>query len=693
MAKSALALALSSPLSSLAAAADEKPPELPLKKVVMFSSGVGYFERRGDVNENAKVELKFNTRDVNDLLKSMVLQDLGGGQISTVTYGSKDPITKTLKSFAIDLTTNPTLAQLLEQVRGEAIEIDAPDAITGTIVGVEKRKVPGGKDGEAVEVDYLNLLTDKGLRSVSLATVGRIKFVNAALDTEFRQALAVLATGHSTDKKSVTLEFLGKGQRAVRVGYIHEAPIWKTSYRLVLKDKEAPHLQGWAIVENTTDADWENVDLTLISGRPISFVMDLYQPLYMPRPVVEPELFASLRPQTYEQDLEKREADFRNAGAAGGRRGPVVAAAPPMAAPRPGSDKAYDRASREQSEFVANAKRDAGIDVGASVQSAAQASNLGEMFQYAIANPVTLGRQRSAMLPIVDESVQGEKVSIYNQNVHAKHPLAGLKLKNSTALHLLQGPITVFDGGAYAGDARIQDLQPGTERLISYAMDLATEVAPESKPSPQKLVSVKITKGVLYRTDKYARGVEYTVKNSGEKAKTVLIEYAHDPNWKLIAPKDPTEKTRDMYRFSVAAEPGKPAKLTVEEEQTISTQLAIVNLDSGTIAIFLSAKEVSDGVKEALREVVRRKQQLSVITAQRAEYERQINVIREQQNRIRENLKVLPADSELARTYIKKFTEQEQQHDTLQGQIDASVKEENKQRQELDEFLIKLDVA
>ena len=287
-------------VATIGRAADEKAPDLPLKKVVMFSSGVGYFERRGEVDGNAKVELKFNVRDVNDLLKSMVLQDLGGGQVSTVTYGSKDPITRTLKSFAIDLTANPTLAQLLDQVRGERIEIEAPDAITGIILGVERRKQPVDKD-KIVEVEYLNLLTDKGLRSVPLASVGRIKLTNEKLDAELRQALAVLATGHDKDKKSVTLEFLGKGKRGVRVGYIHESPIWKTSYRLVLREEEGPLLQGWAIVENTTDADWDKVDLTLVSGRPISFVMDLYDPLYMPPPagragVVRVAAAADLRP-------------------------------------------------------------------------------------------------------------------------------------------------------------------------------------------------------------------------------------------------------------------------------------------------------------------------------------------------------------------------------------------------------------
>ena len=681
-------------------AADEKGPQLPLKKVVMFSSGVGYFERRGDVEGNAKVELKFNVRDINDLLKSLVLQDLGGGQISTVTYASKDPITRTLQSFAIDLTSNPTLSQLLDQVRGERIEVEAPDAITGVILGVERRKQQVDKD-KIVEVEYLNLLTDKGLRSVALASVGRIKLTNERLDAELRQALAVLATGHDKDKKSVTLEFLGKAKRGVRVGYIHESPIWKTSYRLVLREKEGPLLQGWAIVENTTDADWDNVDLTLVSGRPISFVMDLYDPLYMPRPRVEPELFASLRPPTYDQDLANREKEFRAAGDRSRlRRAQPAEAETAALAGAPAAKAGFGMAGRAggakrgmlREELADRAAEDALFDPSGGVQAAAQASELGELFQYAIANPVTLARQRSAMLPIVNEGVKGEKVSIYNAQVHAKHPLAGLKLVNSTKLHLLQGPITVFDGGAYAGDARISDLQPGSERLVSYAIDLGTEVAPEAKSHPQRLVSVSILKGVLHATYKYARETDYTVKNSGDTKKKVLVEYPLDANWKLIAPKEPSEKTRDLYRFAVDAEPGKPAKLNVHEEQVVSQQFALVNLDDNRIGIFINAPEVSESIKKALREIVRRKHELAQLVAQRAELERQANAIRQQQERIRENLKVVTKDSEIGRTYLKKFTEQESQIDVLEGKITDSIAREQKLRKDLDEYLIGLDL-
>ncbi len=682
-----------------ARAQEEKKADLPIKRVVIFSSGVSFYEHSGSVEGNAKVDMTFNVRDVNDLLKSMVLQDLGGGRISTVSYASKDPITRTLRTFSIDLTQNPTLADLLGQIRGEAIEIDAPTKIAGTIVGVEQRKQPSGKDGgEPIEVSFLNLLTDDGLRSVSLENVGRIKLTNAKLDAELRQALAVLAASKSMDKKTVTLNFLGAGERQVRVGYIQESPIWKTSYRLVLDDEGAPLLQGWAIVENTTEADWNEVGLTLVSGRPISFIMDLYQPLYVSRPVVMPELYASLRPRTYDQDLAAADGEFRKAaeqaerlssGSSYSRRAQSSdsGAAPPPApgAPAFGGLGGYAAGGEGKQNEAWNLQQ--------GVQSVAQAGDVGELFRYVIATPVTLERSRSAMLPIVNESVEGEKVSIYNQSVHAKHPLNGLRLKNSTDLHLMQGPITVFDGGAYAGDAQIQDLPPASERLISYAMDLDTEVAPEAKDHPTQLVSCRMVKGVFYTSHKYTRTRMYTIKNSGSKAKKVLVEYPVDANWTLVEPKEPSEKTRDLYRFAVSAEPGKPAKVEVTEEQTVNNSVAVTNMDDNSIRIYLNSQVVSDEVKAALQEVVKRKLAIELVVRQRQEFERQISIIGQEQERIRNNMKELPRDSELYRRYVAKFTEQEDSIENLRTQVTSSIENETKLRKGLDDYLIALDLS
>ncbi|MBU4399895.1 MAG: DUF4139 domain-containing protein [Planctomycetes bacterium] len=671
---------------ALAARADEpQKTNLPLKRVVLFSSGVGFFEHSGQVKDDAAVEMKFNVDDINDLLKSMVVQDLDGGQVSTVTYGSKDPITKTLKSFSIDLTTNPTLADLLRQVRGEQVVVEAPNEISGIILGVETRKKKIGEN-EIVEIDVLNLLTDQGLQAVALDSVSRIKLSNQQLDAELRKALSVLASAHAADKKSVELSFLGKGPRRVRVGYIQETPVWKTTYRLVLADDRKPLLQGWAIVENTSEEDWSNVRLTLVSGRPISFTMDLYQPLYIPRPEVQLELYASLRPQTYGQDLARKGMEFA------AKADPGAPQKAKMAKMMVESRRA--RANAVGGGFVAEASdEDApGWDLSQGVRSAAQAGNVGNLFQYAIAVPVTLPRQQSAMLPIVNADVKGEKISIYNPRVQAKHPLYGLKFTNTTDLYLMQGPITVFDGGVYAGDAKIEDLPPGSQRLISYGLDLDTEVAPQSKGRPEELLGVRLLKGTLIATRKYARSVEYTVRNSGKKAKTVLVEYPIDPNWTLISPKAPTEKTRDLYRFAVEAKPGEPAKLAVDEERTERQQVALTNLDHGAIRFYLSAKVVSAKVKAALAEVVKRKHELQQVVVERQLCEQRIAAIDRDQARIRQNMGQLDRNSDVYKRYVKKFSDQETEIENLRGRIAELSDKEAGLRKSLDEYMMGLDL-
>ena len=379
--------------------------QLPLSKVVLFTSGVGYFQREGTVSGDTDLDLYFNTKDINDLLKSLVAQDLDGGLITEVTYSSRDPLTRTLQSFAIDLTGHPGIAQILAQARGQGVEVVTGQRLRGTVVGVESKP-----SGEHTADTFLNLLTDGGLRSVNLAEVRTLTFLDPQLQADLDQALDLLAESRSEEKKRVTIGFAGEGNRRVRVGYLLEAPLWKTSYRLVLGDKEEHFLQGWAIVENTTEGDWRDVSLSLVSGRPISFIMDLYRPLYVPRPTVGVETYSSIAPQRYEEDLG-------------------LAAAPPQAA------MAKERAAESRAAapeagamYDMESLRDE-IDPSQGVTTAAQAGEAGNFFRYLIQHPVTIPRKESAMLPIVTRNVEGKRVSIYNQRVQAKHPLHGLKLE------------------------------------------------------------------------------------------------------------------------------------------------------------------------------------------------------------------------------------------------------------------------
>jgi hypothetical protein len=273
--------------------------KLPITQVVLFNTGLGYFQREGEVEGDVRIDLSVPTSDVNDLLKSMII-DNKGSPVS-VSYEGIEPIDTKLKSFAVDLASNPTLGQLLNQARGEKIELTvegtgggAATPLTGTIVGMEAHF-----ENQSREVHHLNVLASDGVRRVPMDRIQRVRFLDPVLEEEFRRALSVLSAGRADQRRLVSIHLKGDGKRKVKVGYVAETPIWKATYRLVLDNKDKkPSLQGWAIVENTTEEDWKDVRVVLVSGRPISFEMDLAQQLFMPRPKVDPEVYASLRPPT-----------------------------------------------------------------------------------------------------------------------------------------------------------------------------------------------------------------------------------------------------------------------------------------------------------------------------------------------------------------------------------------------------------
>jgi hypothetical protein len=663
----------------------EEGAVLPLSKIVLYSSGVGYFQHDGMVNNRAQLELRLHANQINDMLKSLVVQDFGGGRISTVTYGSRDPVTKTLGSFSINLNGNPTLGQILTQVRGEPVEVTAPNPIVGTLLGVERKmeSIGEGSQHRVIEQEYVTLLTEEGFRSLSLANVQRIKLTNPALNTELHQALAILATNHDAQKKTVSITFDGAGSRQARVAYLTETPVWKTTYRLVLDEDKAPYLQGWAIVENQTPQDWRNVKLSLVSGRPISFTMDLYQPLYNPRPVVQPELYANLKPQTYGDAMDELKP---------------MAAAPPARSEMK-KERLLGKIAQGATSNRANAPATAvaaEMDMGSleeGVAPMAMAEDKGELFEYRIDQPVTLAKHQSALLPIIGQTLQGQKISLYNQSVNAKHPLNGYRLKNTSAFHLMQGPITLFDSGTYAGDARIEDLPPGQDRLISYALDLKTEVEPKLEGGTQELATVSLKKGTMLISRRLVEDRTYLVKNRDAKAKTVLIEQPYRADWKLAEPKEPAERTRDLYRFSVAVDPGKTATLRIKE--TLPLQESILLMESGIdqIVYYQQAKEVSQKVKEALQRVVQLRSKLDDTRAQRTRLDQRTAEITAEHARIRENMQRLQQNSDLYNRYVKKLDQQETELEKLRKEIESLKNTEEEHRRELQSFVMNLDMA
>ncbi len=724
---------------------------LPLAQVILFSSGVGYFQREGQVEGNARVDLAFPAGDVNDLLKSLVLEDRGQGKIGVISYDGMEPLDKTLKSFALDLTYNPTFGQLLNQARGEKVEIAlqtaagaAPGTVTGVIVGMESQM-----DG-VKEVHQLNLLCVEGVRCVPLAQVQRMRFLNRTLDSEFRRALDVLAAAHNSQKRGVSLHFVGEGKRPVRVGYVVESPIWKTSYRLVMDKKTGKlSLQGWAVVENTTDEDWGDVRMALVASRPISFVMDLYQPLFLPRPTVEPERFASLRPPAYQGALTAGNANqaVGGMGFAGGFGGGLGALGALGGGFAPGMGQgnfqgqnnlgvgggivgftgglaqlggqfgqqggAFNRYQvpginglaqqnrltyeelqerrKERQGAKAEAKKVgsamAAIDPTQSIDPAATGEEVGDGYRYVIDQKVSLPRQKSALLPLVNQPVAGRRVSIYNPQVEAKFPLLGLKFRNTTGQPLTQGPITVFEGGTYAGDARVMDLQPNEERLLAYAIDQGMEVKAEDGSGTEVLTAVRINKGVLAITHKLRETKTYLIKNRSSQERLLIVEQPVREDWKLVEPAKPAERSRDLYRFEWKAPAGKADRHQVVEEKSRYEHKALADAAEHTIRVLLASTVSSPKVKEALRRSLDYRAKLLAARRDLASLEQQLKTITDDQARLRANLHTLPKESQTYKRTLEKFDRQEPQIEKLQAEVQEKQKAGRALEKEFSEYL------
>lgn len=687
------ALVFAFPLAAAAFADDGQTADLRIQRIALFSSGVGYFERHATVADDATAELRFRTDQINDILKSLVVQDRDGGQVGVVGYASRDPVEKALRSFGVDITGKPTLAQLLDQLRGEPVQISGARSISGVILGVEKQKFTTTDNHAVVEFDVLNLVSDGGLQQLRLNDVQGVRLLNEKVDAELRKALATLAASHDADKKSVYIDFTGKGSRRVQAAYLLETPIWKTSYRLVLAKDKKPFLQGWATVENATEEDWKDVRLSLVSGRPISFRMDLYTPLYVPRPMEQLELYASLRPPEYAAgyEAEEKAKDQRKAADAdeerfAGRRGVAMkapAAPPPMAA-----------AERLRSMADAGDEVTLGVPLAldAGVASVAEARAAGELFEYAIDTPVTIARQHSAMLPIVNQEVEAEKVSIYNPATHPKHPLNGLLLTNSSKLNLMQGPVTVFEADTYAGDAKLPDLRPEEKRLVAYALDLGMEVNLEGKSAPEELVSLRIVKGTLWHKRRLHSETIYQVKNKQPEARDLILEQPVADGWQLVEPQEPFEKATHLLRFKLKADAQKTTTYPVRLELLQDQAVAITNLDHDTIQYYLRAKVISPKVKESLERVVALRHELNQAAQRRADAERGLKEAVDDQTRIRENLKSLDRNTDTYQGQLKLFDEREKQIETRRQQVATARADEEQKRAALDAYLLGLDV-
>src|SRR5690606_34609775 len=594
----------------------EIPANLPVTRVVLFTNGVGYFEHEGTVTGDQVLDLVVAPNEMDDLLQSLVLQDFDGGSVEPVRYDSRDPLARILASYSIDLSGNPTLAQILAQARGDRVSVAATQTIEGVIVRVARVDAPD----EAPRM-FLTLSTDSGLRRIDLAEVSDIAFENERLNDEMADALAAIARFRSSDATTVSVAFSGEGERRVRVGYVREMPVWKSTYRLVVNDDGTALLQGWAIFDNPTDLDLEDVRVSFVAGQPAAFVTALYDPVYADRFRVEPPTAAEVRPRA-------------DAGVLG-RAAPPPAAAAPSFAPQ-----AMEAA-----------------DLAAGVAAMAEGARSGATFAYHVSTPVSVGRHQSVMVPIVQTTVAATRLSHYDQRVHEGHPLAAVLLVNDTGLHLAAGTVTVYDGSGFAGNALLADLVPGDSRVLTYAVDLEVAAEVEGSSQPERVVAARLVRGLLETESRQrlTRTVRLTPRTDEERL--VLVDLPRVQGYDVVSPAPAPLLTPDALRFGVvlndsggdAAPEGLPVQLRCPPTETAEAcelevvlervtrrSVSLLDVLPYVVAVYLEDLELDDRTRSVLGDVMALQREAAQLAEEVSAREERVAAIARDQERVRE---------------------------------------------------------
>jgi len=638
--------------------------ELPVTGVVLFTNGVGYFEHKGTVTGNQQLELIVPPDQMDDLLQSLVLQDFGGGSISPVRYDSRDTLGRVLDSFSIDLSGNPTMAGILAQARGERVTIDAGQTIEGVIVGVERTETSDGPR------TFLTLSTATGLRRLALDEVLDLRFENARLRDELAAALEAIARYRANDATTVRLVFRGEGEREVSIGYVREMPVWKTSYRLVVNDDGSADIQGWAIFDNPTDMDLSDVTVAFVAGQPISFVTALFDPVYVYRQRLQTQVTTSVVPT----------ADQGVVGAAGLARSLLPAPSAPMAAQESVAGALADLA------VVTPRLGETGVD------SMADGARTGATFAYRVRERVTVGRHESAMIPIVQQSVEAHRVSLYDRGVLSGFPLAGVRIVNDTGLHLASGTVTIYDDNGFAGNALIADLVPGDTRVLTYAVDLEVALDLQGDSAQEQVVSVVIRGGLLEANVRHRLTTTLRITPRTEDERFLIVDLPRVDGYDIVTPQVAPLLTPTSLRFGVAlggsagdagsAEGGavpthlscdsgtEECTLVVQLERVTARRTSLINVASDTIAFYLQNVEISAADRATLNQVLELQSLVAQLGRDMQIAQSSIDAIHVDQNRIRSNMNSLDRNSTLYRRYVADLEAQEDDLDRLGNQIE-----------------------
>jgi hypothetical protein len=614
------------PLTLIAAPLfDADAADLPVREVILYKHGVAYFERSGELKAGETARLDFKADDMNDVLKSLTLTDRTGGKIGSVRYDASEILAKRLENFPFSSTNEISMAVFLDRVRGARVELRlGAETIAGSIVS--GRVVQTAEKDKAFERELVVILTDPGeLRTIDLGSTSSVRFSDPKVQAQLKDFLAVLGQQNSRDVRSIYIDSPGVGAHELFARYMTPAAVWKSSYRLLFGDKEPePTLEGWAIVDNTSGDDWSGVRLSVVSGKPISFITQLYQPRYVTRPNVELAENRAVGPQVFEGAI---------ADAAMAKEAPRAMAPPPaQAAMRAGvvGGVGFGRGGGVGATFSSE-----------STISTAEGRDAGELFEYSFSGPVTVKKGESAMLPFLQQKLKTRKLLIYSETF-GLHPMNAAELTNNTGKTLDGGPITVYDAGNYAGEALVETVKAGDKRLISYGVDLGTRVTTKFDSSAQIVREIHVHRGILTAKTAAAETKTFTIRNVDAKAKTLIIEHPERPGYKLLSA-PPAETTSSAYRFEVKLAATGTETFPVREERVYDQTYAITSLNNDGLTTWIQNKTLSDAGRQQLEQIAAKKREVAANDGAIASANTQMNDLTTDQKRLRDNIASLNA--------------------------------------------------
>ena len=651
---------------------------LTLKKVLLSTGGIAYLESEARVTGNAELKLDVPLDQVDDVLKSLVVYD-DKGQVAGMVLPGRQPLAQTFRDLPFPAEALREPAALLQALQGALLTVEGPTPLTGQIMSVRPDNVTD-PEGRILQARHrVTLATDQGLRQFVLEDATALVFVDEKLARQVREALSATLAHGAQDNRTVTVLSRGEGARDLRIGYVVGAPLWKAAYRLSLDADDQGLLQGWAVLENMTGQDWDDVELTLASGSPVTFRQALYEAYYVHRPDVPVEVFgrvlppadsgaiAQTGPAERDEELRRQRANAPRAmlesmakmsdSAVGGA---MTAASPPA----PGM---------------------------ATSAFAAQADESATQVLFRVPEPVDVAAGETLSIPLVDRKVSARQVSLYQPGVHATHPLAAVNLKNESDNALPPGVMTLYQGGqtgaAFLGDARLAPLPAGEERLLSYAIDTKTKVDREVG-NTSTLLRGSIARGVLRLLRSQRQTTTYTIAAPAQESRRLIVEQPRMPGWDLTEPAAIDAKiTDEAYRLPLDLKAGETRTLTVALERQTSENLQVLDLNNDQIGFFARAPELSAELRQAFQKLAELKRAVDAPSDEIARLEQERAAIFEDQRRIRDNMGRVQQGTDLHRRYLEKLQAQESRLETIAEAIEAAQQRQQAARSALTAYV------